>query len=432
MKNRKLFVKIVFIALIVLLLFSLVAPAIFAQPVLTSPKRETLLNGLKLLMWPDDKADKVRISIRVHAGSAFDPQTKEGVMQLLADNIFPNEAAKDFFTDDLGGNLEIISNYDYIQVNASAKPSDFLTMLETLSTAVSNPPIDKETTARLRAALMTKVKAMEADPTYIADQAVARRLFGTFPYGRPQMGSEASIKALDFADLVEAKQRFLTADNATVAVSGNFDRSLGLRAIRRYFGGWLKADKRVPSTFRQPDDPPPALLNVVSPKPAIGALRFAMRGVARGDKDLAASLIFTSILETRLKARVPVEHSGDVFVRNQFNTLPGIIVIGFSADKNMFGAGNGKVEANDLVGKALADHVTDAEFNTAKAALQSAWAKRDPILFWLDAETYKLGDPNADARTFDNVTAVDVRTYAERLRKMPIASVLVNSSAAAK
>ena len=60
-------------------------------------------------------------------------------MRMLADNIFPNEAAREFFTEDLGGSLEIVTNYDYIQINASSKPDQFLTMLETLASAVSNP-----------------------------------------------------------------------------------------------------------------------------------------------------------------------------------------------------------------------------------------------------------------------------------------------------
>ena len=37
-------------------------------------------------MWSDARSDKVTVKIRVHAGSAFDPQGKEGAMQLLADN----------------------------------------------------------------------------------------------------------------------------------------------------------------------------------------------------------------------------------------------------------------------------------------------------------------------------------------------------------
>lgn len=423
MKNKNLFVKIVFIAIIVLLLFSLVAPAIFSQT-LPAPKKESLLNGLKVLMWNDSKADKVTVKIRIHAGSAFDPQGKEGVMQLLADNIFPNEAAKEFFTEDLGGGLEVVTNYDLIQINASSKPENFLTMLETLSTAVSNPAIDKETTAKLKVALLGKIKALEADPAYVADRAAAKRLFGTFPYGRPQFGTEASLKSIDFADLIDAKGRFLSADNATIAISGNFDRALAFRAIRRYFGGWLKSDKRVPSTFRQPDDPPAGIQVVPSPVAGKTAIRYAMRGLARSDKDLEASLIFTTILEARLKARVPSGHTGDVFVRNEYHTLPGIITIGFSADKGEFGTSNGKVEANELVGKAIADSITDAEFQAAKTAVQTVWASRDAISFWLDVDTFKTAEPTTKST---DVTLADVRAFAETAAKKPMVAILVNT-----
>jgi hypothetical protein len=413
MKNKKLFQKIVFIALIALILFSLVAPAIFSQT-LTAPKQEKLLNGLKVLMWPNAKDGKVHVKIRIHAGSAFDPQGKEGVMQILADNIFPNEASRDFFAEDLGGGLEIVSNYDYIEISASSKPESLVTMIETLSAAVSNPAIDKEQTIKLRAALSAKVAAWEADPAYVADQAVSNRLLGTFPYGRPEDGSTVSLQKIDFADLIDAKSRFLTADNATIAIWGNFDRELAFRAIRRYFGSWLKSDRKVPATFRQPDEAPVTVLNVLSPKPETAPVRLAFRGVARNDKDFAASVIFASILENRLKAG----SFSDLFVRNDAHVLPGIIVIGFSA---------GNIE---LVTRALAGPVTDAEFQTAKDTFQARWAKTDAPTFWLDADTFKLTSADADARAANNITLADVNTYAEKVRKLPLATVRLTNPTA--
>ena len=411
-----------------LLLFAIILTSpLFGQTSLPAPKQEKLLNGLKVLMWSDAKADKVSIKIRIHSGSAFDPQGKEGLMQILADNIFPNEAAKDFFKEDLEGSLEITSNYDYIEISASSKPDSFLVMLETVATAVSNPAIDKEQTARLRNVLLAKVKEWESEPNYIADQAVAKRLFGNFPYGRPEDGSTGSVPKIDFADLIEAKQRFLTADNATIAISGNFDRNLGFRAVRRYFGSWLKSDKKTPSTFRQPDEPPTALLNVISPKPDVAAIRIAMRGSARNDKDLAASMVFTRILETRLKARVPAMYAESLFVSNQAHILPGMIMIGFAAGKNDVGNTNGKIEANELVGKAMADAITDGEFQAAKSSFAAVWAKRDAPSFWLDADTYKFTDPKAYAQSADKVTFADVTAFADKARKQPIVTVLVNA-----
>lgn len=419
MKNQNLFKKIVFIVVIVIILFTLVAPVIFSQAV-GAPKQERLLNGLKVLMWSDGKADKVWVSIRIHAGSAFDPQGKEGTMQMLADNIFPNEASKEFFTDDLGGHLEITTTYDFIQIDASSKPESeaFLSMLETLAAAVSNPTIDKETTAKLRLYMLAKIKGTEGDVSYLADHASAERLFGTFPYGRPILGTTSSVQKIDFADLIDARERFLTADNATITVSGNFDRSLGFKAIRRYFGNWLKSDKKIPSTFRQPDEPPTAVLTLPSPDTTASAVRIAFRGTSRGEKDFASSMVFARVMQNRLKAT----QGGDVWVKNAVHTLPGVITIGTSSAR---AGAKGKLDVLDAVTKALADPVLDAEFQSARAALQTEWATRRLETFWLDADTFRTGEPAADSRAIENVSITDVRTYAEKARKLPLVTVVV-------
>src|SRR5262245_52457985 len=127
----------------------------------TKPRQETLLNGLKVLMWRDTTANKITLKVRLNIGSAFDLQGKEGWMKLLADNTFPTAESRDFFKEYLGGSLEIITNYDYIQVSATATPDQLLTLLETVSRAVSNPVIDKETTAKLRTMQLERVKRLE-------------------------------------------------------------------------------------------------------------------------------------------------------------------------------------------------------------------------------------------------------------------------------
>jgi len=426
MKHKKLFQKVVFVALIILILFSLVAPAIFSQKP-ASPYQEKLLNGLKVLMWPSAAADKVQVKIRVHAGSAFDPQEKEGLMQMLADNIFPNEAAREFFSEDLDGGLEVISNYDYIQITASAKPDSLVTMVETLASAVSNPTIDKEQTAKLRAALAARATVLEMDPAYVADQAIAKRLLGTFPYGRPENGSSSSLLKIDFADLVDAKNRFLTADNATIAVSGNFDRDLAYRAIRRYFGSWLKADKKVPPTFREPDEVVPALLTVISPKPDSAAARVAVRGVAQNSPDFAASMVFASILEARLKSRIAAEFAASLFVQNNVHALPGSLVIGFALGKGDAGPEHGKMDVREIVAKAIADPVSEAEFQSAKAIFKSQWSKRDTPSFWLDIDTYRLSGLDAYMKSAETVTLNSVSAYAEKLRKLPLAAIMLSN-----
>jgi predicted Zn-dependent peptidase len=423
MKIRKIFLKFCLFSLALSALYG----AVTAQTVgSNSPRQEKLLNGLKLLMWNDAKANKVAIKVRVHSGSAFDPQGKEGLMKLLAENIFPTPESRDFFKEDLGGSLEVISNYDYIQINTSANPDQFLTLLETVSRAVSNPNIDKETTAKLRAEQVERVKQLERDPAYVADTASAKRLLGTFPYGRPSEGTTDSLARIDFADLIDMRQRFLTADNATIAIYGSFDPDLAYRASRRYFGSWLKADKKIPSTFRQPDPPPTAAQMIVSPVPGNFEIRYVTRGYSLNDKDFAASKVLARIIENRIKENTPAEYRTGIHVRSEARTLPGIIFIGMSGASSP--STEAKIEANDVVAAAIKTKITEAEFAQAKAALVDEWNRKDTVDQWLDIDTFKTVSVAAGRQTLTNLTVADAQRAADILSVQPIAVVVLTTS----
>jgi predicted Zn-dependent peptidase len=384
---------------------------------------------MRLLVWSNPGAAKVNIKIRVHSGAAFDPQGKEGVMQLLADILFPDASLKDFFKEELNGNLEVFCNYDYIQINASGDAEHFLRILETLSTALTNPPINKETTQRVRSALLLRVKELEQNPVYVADRAVAKRLFGTFPYGRPPLGSSESLSKIDFADLLFARERFLTADNATMAISGNVKADFAFRAVKRLFGSWLKSDKKVPPTFAQPETPKAELQILDSPVENSGELRFAMRGLSRNDKDFYALRILEEVLKNRLQTR----EGKKSFVEQKSNVLRGYVVFGISN----WNVGEVKKTENQVSLPAnfnsyqsllLSEVIKPEEFEKARKAVLENFAKTDLQDYWLDIHTFQLTSAKEDAQRLQNVTVADVQRVLEKLRKEPVASVLVVSA----
>ncbi|HEX6125294.1 MAG TPA: pitrilysin family protein [Pyrinomonadaceae bacterium] len=409
MKLRTLFRNL---SLVTMCLVFLAAGAHAQRPGSGVPRQEKLLNGLKVLMWSDPAASDVKVSIRVHSGSAFDPQGKEGVMKLLAENIFPTPVSRSFFSEDLNGNLEVISNYDYIQINASGKASEFLTLFETLAEAVSNPTIDKETTAALKKSLTEQLVRLEKDPDYIAEHAALKRLFGTFPYGRPQMGSVESLERIDFADLLFAKERFLSADNATVAITGNFNTDLAFRAARRYFGAWLKSEKRVPPTFRQPDAPDARPLEMVV-QGASPQSSFVLRGVARNDPDYFASMVLADILKDR-STKIPGVRS----IAHHARVLPGFVMVNFSG-------------STGFPFNLLGDRITDAEFSRARSQVAADFGKRSLMDQWLDVDTYRT-TVAGDNLALQNLTVADVQRLAGRLAKNPIASVLIRPATSAQ
>lgn len=383
-----------------------------------APQEEKLLNGLKLLTFKQKSADKITVKLRIHSGSSFDPKDKEGVMALFADVLFPNQdQVKGFFTDELGGSFEIVSNYDYIQITATGTNDKLLPMLETIAQAITQTQIDKETTPKVKTARLAKIREWETDPSYVANLAVRKQLLGTFPYGRAQSGTADSIAKVDFADLLLAKDRFLLADNATLTVSGDFKQDLVYRAARRYFGNWRKSEKIAPSTFAMAEQPKEMFATISSPTENSTELRYAMRGLARKDKDFYASKILSDVYFNRLKEKVPPANRDSVSIEYDEHILPGIIIYGVS--------GLNAEASKNLMMEILSQPVSTEEFSRSKTFVAGKYVIGNQADLWLDSDTYKLGTPGEEAKKTNAVTLADVNRIAEQMKTQPFVSTLV-------
>ena len=391
-----------------------------------APRQEKLLNGLKLLMWNDASAEKVTVKLRIHSGAAFDTKDKEGTMALLADILFPEDSINEFFSEELGGSLSVESNYDYIQINAVGNPDRILTILETVAAAVTKPTIDKETTAKVRAARIEKIKELEKNPAYIADRAVAKRLFGDFPYGKSSEGTIESLAKIDFADILLAKQRFLSADNATIAINGNIKPDYVFKAVRQLFGGWEKSDKKVPATFAQPNAPDTKFFLIKTETDNVSELRFAFRGSSRRDTDFHTAQILSIVLQNRLKSK-----EGDKVVLQQNSYfLPGLVMVKFSnwdSSSLKFAGEDVSLPENFLeyVGDLLKSDVTAEEFQIAKNVYLGKFYNQNSVDAWLDANSFNLASTKTDAQAAQNSTLAEAQKVLERWRKEAVVRTLL-------
>lgn len=413
-------------------LFTIVSFAAAQPAKIAAPRQEKLLNGMKLLIWSEPATEKATVKLRVHSGAAFDVQNKEGTMALLADVLFPNETIKEFFREDLGGSLEATSNYDYIQITATGNAEQILTILETIAAAVTKPTIDKDTTAKVRAARLERVRELEKNPAYVADLAVANRLFGAFPYGRTAEGTAESLAKIDFADLLTARQKFLTADNATLAVRGNVKSDYVFKAVRQLFGGWEKSDKKVPATFAEPNAPDTKFFLIKTELENASELRFAFRGAARRAADFHHTEILTGVLQNRLKKK-----EGDkVLLRQNSYFLPGLVTVKFfdwnSSALKPSGGGDVTLPGNFLnyVEDLLQSNVSEEEFQTAKTDLLKNLSSRNAVDAWLDADSFRLASVKTDEQAARDAALADVQTILERWRKEAVVRTLLIKMAA--
>ncbi len=412
---------------------------------LPEPYQEKLLNGLKVMVWNDPKSDKVTLKLRIHAGSMFDPKDKMGVMALLSDILFPDPQTRAYFEEDLEGKLEVVSNYDYIQINATGKADEFINILDTVRAGLVTTPITPENFTKIRDARLAAAKETAAKPGTIADQAAARRLLAEFPYGRPEYGSPESIAKIDRFDMVTAKEKFLDADNATLAIIGKVDPKFAVRAVKQLLGNWQKSDGIVPATFAQPDAPDTKTVLVDLPGEANAEVRFAVRGMASNDKDNAALMFWTVAAEKRLTGALPAEcttakaagqDGRSVFVTNQSHILPGMVLIktSFPAEN----AGKCFTVFRATLDKLMTEKVVAADFSEAQKnihQLADSGAGNLDVLsdLWLSSDTYKWGKPSDQLNLLKAATPADGDRAAARIfAKAPVVTVIAGDAAKIK
>lgn len=394
-----------------------------------APREQKLLNGLKVLVWNDPKAEKVMLKLRVHSGAAFDPKDKTGVMALLADSFFPTEQSRAFFTEDLEGSLDVSTNYDYIQITATGKPEEVLGMFETIAGTVANPQITDENFKLIGEERLKKLTELDKNPAYVSNRAVSAGIFGEFPYGRSIEGTPDSIAKIERADILFAKERFLTPDNATLTIVGNIKPDDAYRYARRLFGAWAKSDRKIPATFRQPDAVVKKREIVNFPDAEKVVYYQAVRTVGRADKDYFAKAILADVLSKRVK-EVAAKFGAEADVQNNSYLLFGDLIFAFRVAPE-------KLDAliNTFGKENISAAVTDADFQQSKNLLISQMNQKaaDKTLvadLWLDADTYKLRSVADINNDLQKVTLSDInRVLTDSLRNAQFIEVIAGDSA---
>jgi predicted Zn-dependent peptidase len=236
------------------------------------------------------------------------------------------------------------------------------------------------------------------------------------------------------ADVMQAQERFLNSNNATLAIIGGVTKQRAMRTLRQLLGPWRKSEQIIPTTFRQPNPPDTRTLIVNVPGPGV-ELRLAVRGVSRSDADYPISLVLARVAQHRWQASAPELSKQPVFVRSNAYVLPGDFVMG--ATVNELSAADSLANARKVVDSLMTTLATPDEIERAKNELigevMTMQSKPDALADpWLDADTYRLSAPQDQMALIRNVTPADVQRVANRLFNKMVASVVAGESAPLK
>lgn len=414
--------KLLFLVLSIFLM----APAAFPQTP-AAPEREQLLNGLRLLFWLKPGSPDVILKLRINSGAAFDLSGKAGQMALLGDLLFPDPATVDYFTDEMGGKLDVKVTYDSTTITMVGKADELERIVEVLRNAILATQFTPEVVTRMRDARIKLLKDSAISPASVADRAIAARLFGDFPYGRPAAGSPEDLARIDRADLMLARDRFLNSNNATLAIIGGVTKTRAMRTVRQLLGPWRKSEQIVPTTFRQPTAPDVKTLIVNIPGPGV-EVRLATRGISRSDSDFPAAMVLAKLAQHRWQATAPELATQPVFVRSDAYVLPGAFVMG--ATVNSQSTADSVVNAKKVLESLVTTPATAAELERAKnevvneVTVMLAKPENAPDPF-LDMDTYRMSAVQDQISLLRAITSSDLQRVANRIVKSTAIATVV-------
>ena len=169
--------------------------------------------------------------MRFNAGSARDgsiSNTGFGIANMTATMLTQGSKRLDEneFTravETLGINLNSSAYKDMFIVSLRSLSDDkhLLPAVDLMTQMLSEPAFDDSILARNKARLLVGLQQQKQDPNSLASIAFSEALYGEHPYAHPSAGTLESVPTIEKQQLIDFKNRYLVAANASVAITGN-------------------------------------------------------------------------------------------------------------------------------------------------------------------------------------------------------------------
>ncbi|MGP5209663.1 M16 family metallopeptidase [Psychrobacter alimentarius] len=173
----------------------------------------------------------VDIDLRFNAGSARDGSIRKdgfGIANMTATMLTQgtNKLNEDEFTragETLGIDLNSSAYKDMFIVSLRSLSDDkhLLPGIDLMTQMLTDPAFDDQTLTRNKARLLVGLQQQKQDPNSLASNAFNQALYGDHPYAHPSAGTLDTVPNIDRQQLIDFKNRYLVAANASIAMTGN-------------------------------------------------------------------------------------------------------------------------------------------------------------------------------------------------------------------
>ncbi|MFV8750617.1 M16 family metallopeptidase [Nannocystaceae bacterium ST9] len=238
-------------------------------------RRETLANGLRVIVQRDQRMPTVAMRWHLLGGLASDEPGREGVanaVNTMSTRGAGRHSAAEIsrMVEELGASLTTTCTHSTSSVKAECLEADFATMLALMGDVIQRPHFPANEWATLSPRLQAAIARQNETWTGHLRTGVGAAYFGSgHPWSKMDFGSKEVVAGLDRVDLERFHADHLAASDGVLAIFGDVDEDKAFAAASRQFEA-MPERPRIPLAL-----------------PVVGALE-AKRVHIASDKPLAA------------------------------------------------------------------------------------------------------------------------------------------------
>jgi len=289
-------VRKIFSTCIFLTVFCLISPGAYALDV----SRTILPNGLLVLHSEKHALPIVMLTLLIKAGQINEPADKAGLAHHTAELLTEGtkhrnslEISEDI--EFIGASLDASAERDYTTISLSVLKKDINKGFELFSDILLSPTFPQDEIERKRERIKGFLKQQEEDPSFLAERAFIKEVFGQHPYGRLIEGNLKTIDSITRQDVSHFYGKFFLPNNSILSVVGDLtDEELAM-LIEQYLSGWKRADLP-PGTVERVNEKRNKKLIKINRDLKQANILLGNLGISRDNPDYYAVLVMNYIL----------------------------------------------------------------------------------------------------------------------------------------
>jgi zinc protease len=208
-----------------------------------APAQATLANGIKVLMVENPCIPAISMNLTVLTGARDDPQGRAGTALMVSRLLEEGTATRTSLEiadaiESVGGAIETDCTYDRLSIFLDVLSRDIDLGLELVADMIQNPTFLADSIENERDRTLAEIRSAMDRPQVVAGLAFNELVYGDHALHRPVHGYPETIARIQREDLVAFHERYVSPENALLAVAGSFALDEMRDRLEAAFGPW--------------------------------------------------------------------------------------------------------------------------------------------------------------------------------------------------